>query len=185
MKSKEQSTLPIKIKKDNPLMEISKVDSSLEAFTQTGSASINSLDVIKELYSKTLTYKTEVKRLNVEKERIRKQAEIIHNKINADFKLNLKILQERENTLASHFLALDRKLKETYIERKKLLQMAKDCMTNISKRNISIEEKKMHHESFHIIMDCIKGSSNNDIISLQEVIGNLPRIELSQKLIED
>lgn len=43
----------------------------------------------------------------------------------------------------------------------------------------------MHHESFHIIMDCIKGSSNNDIISLQEVIGNLPRIELSQKLIED
>ena len=96
MKSKEQSTLPIKTKKDNPLMEISKVDSPLEIFTQTGSASINPLDVIKELYSKILTYKTEVKRLNVEKERIRQQADIIHNKIDADFKLNLRTRQKNK-----------------------------------------------------------------------------------------
>jgi len=185
MKSKEQSTLPIKTKKDNPLMEISKVDSPLEIFTQTGSASINPLDVIKELYSKILTYKTEVKRLNVEKERIRQQADIIHNKIDADFKLNLKMIQERENALASSFLTLDRKLKRTYIERKEMLQMAKECQANISKHDISTEEKKMHQENFLIIMNCIREAGNNDMISLQAVIGNLPRIESSQKLIED
>ena len=95
------------------------------------------------------------------------------------------MIQERENALASYFLALDRKLKGTYIERKKLLQIAENCMANISKHDISIEEKKMHYESFRMIMDCINRSSNNDIISLQEIIGNLPRIESSQKLIED
>ncbi|HHK5987826.1 hypothetical protein ACTHSQ_00970 [Neisseria sp. P0009.S008] len=145
---------------------------------------INPLGMIAEAYARTLAYKIEIKRLEVEELRIIEQAKIAHNVINSTFQLKMAELENRRMELVGVYETVNRELERLHIERKTVLEMAKLAQQASFDPNISIEEKKLHQEMTIQLTKELPNFGNQASISLQNLVQSLPKIEITQKLLE-
>ncbi len=110
--------------------KIDKVEPAREFHNSTGGKWIpilkafNPLGAIAESYAKTLAYKIETKRLEVELNRIEKQANIAHHVIDNSFKLKMEELTHRRIALVRLYETVNAELERDHIERGEVLKMA-------------------------------------------------------------
>jgi hypothetical protein len=161
-----------KIEKVESIKDWEKVDNIMSPF-----------GVIAEMYTKTLAYNIEVKRLDVEIIRIQEQAKIANNVIISTYKLKMKELQNRRIEIVKFYDVVQEELRNTHIERQQVLKMALKCQEESFKASLTLEEKKN-------LMDCsleltkqlsVFGKNANQ--SLEKLVQSLPEIDISNKLL--
>ncbi len=142
------------------------------------------LGAITECYVKTLAYKIETKRLDVEIERINAQAATYHDVIDKTFKLKMEELQQRRLSLNRFYDTVNKELDYMHIERTKVLEAALFAQKQMMNPQLTIEEKNMHKElSIEMIRQLpIFGTKSNEV--LQKLVNALPPVAISSKLLE-
>lgn len=145
---------------------------------------INPLGYLAEAYANTLAYKIETKRLEVEIERINKQAEIAHNAIDKTFNLKMEELKQRRAALAAFYEITNNELERLHIDKKKVMDTAEFAFQQILKPELGLEEKRMFKD---IAIEATKslpkfGEQANE--SLKQIVETIPPVEISQKLLE-
>lgn len=170
--------------------KLDKVDPTTDFHKATGGKwvsvlkAFNPIGAIADAYAKTLAYKIEVKRLDVELCRINEQANIAHDVIDKKFKLKMEELEHRRIGLIGFYKTVNDELQRFHIERVKVLEMAQLAQKKCFEINLSIEERRMFKEmSIEMTRELSKfGDKSNE--SLQELIHTLPPVEISSKLLE-
>lgn len=176
----------------NSLAKIDGINSNMTSFHQsTGGIwldffkSINPLGTIADMYAKTLAYRIEVKRLEAEQERIKQQAAIAHHVIDKTFQLKMEELTQRRIALVGFYETLNRELKRIHIERKKVLAMLQQTHQACLKPNISLEERKIYKELTLEMTRELSNFGNQANIQLQTLIQSLPKVDITNRLIEE
>lgn len=146
--------------------------------------SINPLGTIADMYAKTLAYRIEVKRLEAEQERIKQQAMIAHNVIDKTFQLKMEELTQRKMALVGFYETLNRELERIHIERKTVLDMAQMANTACLQPNISIEERLFYKDLSLSMTKELHTFGERGSIQLQAVIQALPKVDITNRLIE-
>jgi len=144
----------------------------------------NPLGAIADAYAKTLAYKIESKRLDVEIKRINEQAAIAHDVIDKSFKLKMEELSHRRIALVGFYQTVNAELERLHIERVKVLEMAQLAQQKAFEAGLALEERQMFKEmSIEMTRELPNfGSKANE--SLQQLVQALPPVEISPKLLE-
>jgi hypothetical protein len=141
------------------------------------------LGAIVGMYSKTLAYRIEVKRLDVEIVRIKEQAAIAHNVINSTYNLKMEELNNRRLEITSFHKTVRLELKNSHIERSQVLMMAMRAQNEAFKSNITIEDKKNLMAHSLALTQELATFGKNAIQSLEKLVQSLPEINSSHKLL--
>ena len=144
----------------------------------------NPLGAITECYAKTLAYKIETKRLDVEIERINAQAATYHDVIDKTFKLKMEELQQRRLSLNRFYDSVNKELDYMHIERTKVLEAALFAQKQMMDPKRSIEEKNMFKEMSIEMMRQLPAFGTNSNETLQKLVNALPPVAISPKLLE-
>lgn len=104
---------------------------------------LNPLGPLVEAYTATLHYRHQVKLLQVEQERIIKEAEIRHNQIDAALQIAIKILDDRRNAMEQSIKIAIQELQQSHIERIKIIECIKNLNNGILNRSYSLEERQL------------------------------------------
>ena len=138
---------------------------------------------VAEMYTKTLAYGIEIKRLDVEIVRIKEQAKIANNVINSTYKLKMQELKNRKLEIVKFHSIVQQELKNTHIERTQVLKMAQKCQEESFKSTFSLEEKKNLMECSLQLTQQLAAFGNNANQSLDKLVQSLPEINISNKLL--
>ena len=144
----------------------------------------NPFGAIAEAYAKTLAYKIETKRLEVEITRITAQANIAHNVIDKTFKLKMEELEHRRIALIGFYGTVNAELERLHIERTKVLEMAQMAQQKAFENNLSLDEKRMYKDMAIEMTRELPNFGDKSNQSLQQLVKALPPIEISSKLLE-
>ena len=144
----------------------------------------NPFGAIAESYAKTLAYKIETKRLEVEIIRIKEQANIAHNIIDKTFKLKMEELQHRRIALIGFYGTVNAELERLHIERTQVLKMAQMAQQKAFENNLSFEERQMYKEMAIEMTRELPNFGDKSNQSLQQLVQALPPVEISPKLLE-
>ena len=170
--------------------KIDKVEPAREFHNSTGNKWIpilkafNPFGMIGEAYAKTLAYKIETKRLEVELIRIEEQAKIAHDFMDKSFKLKVEELEQRRIALVSFYQTVNAELQRRHIEREKVLEMAQLAQQKSFVNGISIEERRMYNEMAIEMTKQVPlfGAQSNE--TLQKLVNALPPVEIPPKLLD-
>lgn len=180
--TKKSNTSVSRIGQVNPSKEFNiSTDSKWTPILKT----FNPFGAIAEAYVKTLAYKLETKRLNLEIVRINKQAKIAHKIIDRTFELKKEELKHRRDALIFFYDTLNKELENLFIERKTVLKMAMRAQKQTFRTGLSIEERQMYKEMAIEMTKTVSlfGASSNE--ALKNLVDALPPIEISARLLED
>lgn len=170
--------------------KIDKVEPAREFHNSTGGKWIpilkvfNPLGAIADSYAKTLAYKIETKRLEVELARIEEQASIAHHVIDNTFKLKMEELTHRRIALVGFYETVNAKLKKDHIERVEVLKMAQLAQQKSFEKGLPIEERQTYKEMAIELTKQLPLFGDKANESLQKLIDTLPPVEISSKLLE-
>jgi len=107
----------------------------------------NLIGAIAESYNRTLDYRTDIKRLEVEKLRIEEQARLTNNAIDKNFKLQMVHLANRRVEVMPYYEAVHRELSSIHDQRQTVMKMAEETQKAALRPETSLEEKRLHHEA--------------------------------------
>jgi hypothetical protein len=174
----------------NSVGKIDKVDPASDFHKSTGGRWIpilkafNPLGAIADGYAKTLAYKLETKRLDVELVRINKQADIATDVIDKTFKLKMEELAHRRIALIGFYQTVNNELERLHIERVKVLEMAQLAQQKAFENGLTIEERQMFKEMAIEITRELPHFGDKSNESLQKLVQALPPVMISPKLLE-
>lgn len=169
---------------------IGKVEHSKDFDKATGEKwlpilkAFNPFGAVAEAYAKTLAYKIETRRLEVEFTRIKEQANIAHDVINSTFQLKMEELQQRRIALLGFFKTVNDELQRLHIERVKVLEMAQCAQQKAFEPGWGLEERKMFKEMSIEMTRELPHFGDKSIESLQQIVQALPPVEISPRLLE-
>ncbi len=146
--------------------------------------SFNPFGTIGEMYTKTLAYKIESKRLDVEIQRINEQASIMHDAIDKTFQLKMEELSHRRIALVGFYQTVNNELERLHIERVKVLEMAQFAQKKAFEEGLSIEERQLYKDMSIEMTKQLPTFGNNANETLQKLVQALPPVEISPKLLE-
>lgn len=166
----------------NPVQDInqSQDDGQWGAVVRTFSP----LGIIAESYAKTLAYKIETKRLEIELSRINRQAENIHHGIDKTYNLKMEELEHRRMSLLSFYKTVNSELERLHIERETVLEMAKMAQNKAFESNICMEERQLYKEMALEMVREIPNFGDKSNESLQKLVQALPPVEITSKILE-
>lgn len=170
--SKIESVTPSNV----PNIQEGKWISVLQAF--------NPLGAIAEAYAKTLAYKIETKRLDVEITRIKEQANIAHNVIDKTFKLKMEELEHRRIASIGFYGTVNFELERLHIERTKVLEMAQIAQQKSFENNLSFEDRQLYTNMAKEMIKELPNFGDKANQSLKQLVQTLPPVEISSKLLE-
>jgi hypothetical protein len=172
------------------LAPIDKVD-AIESFHQsTGDKwlpvlkNLNPFGAIADAYVKTLTYKLETKRLDMELERIKAQAGIAHHAIDQTLSLKIAELAERRMALMSFYQTVNAELEHLHIERKMVLDMAKAAHEKALQPELPLQERQLYKDLCIAMTRELPNFGDKANESLQKLVQALPPVAISPKLLE-
>lgn len=181
---------PKKNPKETSIARINGVQPAREFHQSTGDKWIeilkafNPLGPIADAYARTLAYKIETKRLDIELARINKQADIAHDAIDKTFRLKMEELEHRRIALIGFYQAVSVELQQIHIERATVLEMAQVAQQKAFEAGLTLEERQIYKEmSIEMIRELPSfGDKSNE--SLQKLVQALPPLAISPKLLE-
>ena len=144
----------------------------------------NPFGAIAESYAKTLAYKIETKRLEVELTRIKEQANIAHNVIDKSYKLKMEELLQRRFSLVAFYETVNAELQRLHIERVKVLEMAQLAQQKAFESGLSLEERQLYKDMSVEMTRELPNFGDKSNESLQKLVQALPPVEISPKLLE-
>jgi len=144
----------------------------------------NPLGMMADAYAKTLAYKIETKRLDVELVRVREQATIVHHLIDASLDLKITELEHRRMALSGFYHTVNAELEWLHIERALVLEMAKAAQQKAFTEGLSLAERLLYQEMCIVIISQLPIFGDKANESLQKLVQALPPVTLSSKLWE-
>jgi len=144
----------------------------------------NPFGAIAESYAKTLAYKIETKRLEVERQRIIEQAEIAHDVIDKTYRLKMEKLEHRRIALVGFYTTVNAELDRLHIERMEVLKMAQFSQQKMSDPSTPMEEKLMYKEMTIEMTRELPRFGDKANASLQQLVQALPPVDIANKLLE-
>ncbi len=144
----------------------------------------NPFGAIADSYAKTLAYKIETKRLDVELVRIKEQANIAHNLIDKSYKLKMEELLQRRISLIGFYETVNAELQRLHIERVKVLEMAQFAQQKAFESGLSLEERQLFKEMSVEMTRELPNFGDKANESLQKLVQALPPVDISPKLLE-
>ena len=170
--------------------KIDKVEPAREFHNSTGGKWIpilkafNPLGAIADSYAKTLAYKIETKRLEVELARIEEQANIAHHMIDDSFKLKMEELTHRRIAIVGFYETVNAELERLHIERVQVLEMAQLAQQKSFEKGLPIEERQLYKDMAIEMTKQLPHFGDKANESLQQLVQALPPVEISPKLLE-
>ena len=143
----------------------------------------SSLGPIAEIYAKTLAYKIETKRLEVELTRIEREANVIHDGIDKMFKLEVGRLKLKRLELVDLYQAVNGELQKQHIGRETALKMAQLAQQKSFESGLSIEERRLHSEGAIELIKQVRLFGDQASKTLQDLVKPLPPAEIPPKLL--
>jgi len=144
----------------------------------------NPLGAIAEAYAKTLAYKIEAKRLDIEIKRINAQAAIAHHAIDRSFRLKMEKLSHRRIALLGFYQTVNAELERLHIERVKVLEMAQFAQQKAFEPGLKMKQRRLFQEMSIMIVRELPRFGDKANESLQKLVQTLPPVEISAKLLE-
>ena len=86
----------------------------------------NLIGAIAESYNRTLDYRTDIKRLEMEELRIEEQARLAHDAIDKNFKLQMAHLSNRRGEAMACYEAVHRELSSIHDQRQTVMKMEEE-----------------------------------------------------------
>ena len=145
---------------------------------------VSSLGPIAEIYAKTLAYKIETKRLEVELTRIEKQANVMHDVIDKSFKLEIGRLELKRLELVDLYQTVNGELQKQHIRRETVLKMAQLAQQKSFESGLSIEERRVHSEAAIKLIKQVRLFGDEASKTLQELVKPLPPVKIPPKLLD-
>lgn len=178
------------VRMNSSVGKIEKVDSARDFHRATENKwvgiikAFNPLGPIAEAYAKTLAYKIEAKRLDVELTRIKEQASVAKRVIDKTFELKMEELLQRRIALVNFYNTVNNELQRLHIERIKVLEMAEAAQKKAFENNLTIEERQMFKEMAIEMTKQLPNFGNSANESLQKLVQALPPVNISPNLLE-
>lgn len=151
--------------------------SILKAFNPFGPAA--------EAYAKTLAYRIEVKRLELEAERVREQSKPINSEIDKTYKLKMEELQQRRLVLARTFDLAEKQLENLHVERMHVLKIAQAASAKAMEDGVPFEERQLFKELALAATQQLPSFGQNANQSLKVLVKALPPVEMPSRLLDD
>ena len=145
---------------------------------------LNLANEIGELYVRTMAYKIEIKRLEVQEKQIIEESKKAHRAIKYTYKLKIQELKQRRNEVSEYYKSLNKELDNLHIERMELIRTVQQLQQSMANMP-SIEEKKMVQELALAIIQELSASNNRINYNLQALSHPLPKIDTSIKFLEE
>lgn len=143
----------------------------------------NPLGHIASAYANTLAYRLEVKRLESEKERIRAQAAIMHQAIDANLTLKMEQLRQQQVAMLEFYNSVNKQLDRLHIERLKVLEMIELSTHKTLEAGISLEERRLFKDLTTEMTKQLSEFGVNANGSLRTLVKSLPRVEIEAILL--
>lgn len=162
--------------KSTSLTTVSEIGNKLPVLSPYVSTALDSLNIFGEIaqsYARTLAYKAEIKRLDVELVNINKQAELMHKKIDSEYKIRIEELEKEKGQLMAFFSSLNHQIYNQHIEKMTLLKIAEKFQEEAFKTN-DVNDRKMLLDMFQEAMSDTKELSQQSSILLDNLINKLP-----------
>ena len=145
---------------------------------------VSSLGPIAEIYAKTLAYKIEAKRFEVELTRIEREANVRHDVIDKSFKLAIGRLELKRLELVDRYQTVNGELQRDHIEREKVLEMAQLYQQKSFESGLSIEEIRAYSEIAIELIKEVRLFGDKASKTIQELVKPLPPAEIPPKLLD-
>lgn len=171
--------------------EIGKVDPAESFNKSTGGKwipifkALNPLGHFADAYSKTLAYKIETKRWNIELKRFEEKAKTNNNMIQKTFQLKMEELQQRRIVLVGFFETVNNELGRLHIERREVLDMAKMATKKALEPGIDFEERKLFKEMATEMTNQIPNFGSSANATLQTLSQSLPPVKIATNLLSE
>jgi len=171
--------------------KIGKVDPAENFNKSTGGKwipifkALNPLGHFADAYTKTLAYKIETKRLNIELKRVEEEAKIMGDVIEKTFQLKIEELQQRRIALVGFFETVNNELGRLHIERMEVLEMAKMATKKTLGPGIDFEERKLFKEMATEMTNQIPNFGSSANATLQTLAQSLPPVKIATKLLSE
>ncbi len=146
---------------------------------------INILSAISDAYARTLSYRLEYKRLEVEEQRIEAQAGLIHDQIDKAYRLKMAELVQRRYQLERFYDTVQGDLTQCYVERSTLLEMKQQAHRALLDSGISIEERDQYLEACRILSTDLLSCGARSTLALEQIVRALPVLSDGNLLLED
>ena len=129
----------------------------------------NLIGAIAESYNRTLDYRTDIKRLEMEELRIEEQARLAHDAIDKNFKLQM-----------AHYETLYRELSSIHDQRQVMMEMAQEAHKLALQSEIPSEEKQIHLEMAKLYLGKLTELNQHAGRQLEQAKQNLPLVDLQK-----
>lgn len=146
---------------------------------------INILSAISDAYARTLSYRLEYKRLEVESQRIEAQALVIHDQIDKAYRVKLVELAQRRHQLERFYDTVQGDLTQCYVERGMLLEMKQQAHSALLDSSISIEERAQYLEVCRILSADLSSCGARSALALEQIVRALPVVSNGNLFLED
>jgi len=144
----------------------------------------NPLGPIANMYARTLAYKIEKKRLEVELSRVKEQARIAHNVIDSTFRLKMEELEQRRIALIEFYETVNDELERLHIERVKVLEMAQLAQRKSFESDLPLESRRLFKDMAVEMTRELPHFGEKSNESLKNLVQALPPVEITTKLLE-
>lgn len=140
----------------------------------------NLIGAIAESYNRTLDYRTDIKRLEMEELRIEEQARLTNNAIDKNFKLQMAHLASRRVEVMPYYETLYRELSSIHDQRQVMMEMAQEAHKLALQSEIPSEEKQIHLEMAKLYLGKLTELNQHAGRQLEQAKQTLPLVDLQQ-----
>lgn len=142
------------------------------------------LGAIAEAYAKTLTYRLEAKRLDLELTRVQEQAKVIHNVIDKTYRMKIEELEHRRIALEMAFDTAQQQLNHLHVERMTVLRMAQEATRMTLEPGLPLDERRLYQEMAKDLVATLPQFGDRANQSLQVLIQALPSVQTPRGLLD-
>ncbi len=138
-----------------------------------------------ESYAKTLAYKIECKRLEVELTRVQEQAGVIKTTIDKTYALKMEELNQRRLALEKFYDTVQQQLEHLHIERMTVLKMAERAADRVLEQGIPMEERQLFKDMASELTSQIPLFGETANKSLKQIVQALPPVAIPTALLPE
>ncbi|WP_211823859.1 hypothetical protein [Proteus terrae] len=111
--------------------------------------------------------------LEVESLRIKEQANLMHSKIDSEFKKAMYELETRRKNNESKLIASANEFKQISIVKSELVKNISSLVSSICSKDVSLEDKKIMNESLIIMKDLLSGQRSESYEKFEKLLDSV------------
>lgn len=144
---------------------------------------LNPVGAAAEAFAKALSHRVEMKRLEVEAERIAREAGIIEKAVDATYKLKMEELSHRKIAIERAFDTIQQELSQLHLQRMEVLKMAQDATRAALSDDLTLEERSLAKDLAQELTSTLPKFGTEANKNLETLVQALPTVELSRHLL--